>query len=110
MVWYYRWQDMKKNDLITVYSLCNKEDSYKKSKSIMEDDLKRLGIEVENLYMHKRWKYFPHVSGEDLKNGFYKELSEQQMKNNTLYGGELLDFANLEHCTKFSKYLANKYF
>ena len=60
--------------------------------------------------MHKRWKYFPHVKCEDLKNGFYKKLDEIQMKNNTLYAGKLLDFSNIEHCSIFEKYIVDKYF
>lgn len=110
MVWYYRWQDISSNDLVTVYSLCKKEDLENKCKDIMERDLKRLGIKVGNLLIHKRWKYFPHVSGDDLKKGFYNRLNELQMKNNTLYAGELMDFSNIEHCSQFSKYLINKYF
>lgn len=110
MVWYYRWQDMLQNDLITVYSLCKKEDSPKKCKEIMEEDLKRLGIEVDNLLIQKRWKYFPHVKGEEIKKGFYKDLDKLQMNNNTIYAGELLDFSNIEHCSQFSKYIVDKYF
>lgn len=110
MVWYYRWQDSFQNDLITVYSLCKKEDSPNKCKNIMEEDLKRLGIAYDNLLMQKRWKYFPHVNCQDLKNGFYKDLDNLQMKKNTIYAGELLEFSNLEHCSQFSKYIVDKYF
>lgn len=110
MVWYYRWQDMGSNDLITVYSMCQKEDSPAKCKKIMDEDLNRLGIKIENFLMYRRWKYFPHVGCDDLKNGFYKKLDALQMNNNTIYAGELLDFSNIEHCSQYSKYIVNKYF
>lgn len=110
MVWYYRFQDTYDNDLITVYSLCRKEDSPSKCKKIMDEDLKRLGIVADNLLMQRRWKYFPHVSSEDLRNGFYKDLDKLQMKKNTIYAGEILDFSNLEHCSCFSKYIVDTYF
>lgn len=110
MVWYYRWQDIPNNDLVTIYSLCKKNDSSEKCKNVIEEDLKNLGIEIDNLLVHKRWKHFPHVTGEDLKKGFYNELNKLQMENNTLYAGELLDFSNIEHCAQYSKYIVDKYF
>ena len=110
LVWYYRWNEGRNNELITVYSLGDSSMDEKIVKSIVEDDMINLGMKINGLYMHRRWKHFPHVDSETLKGGFYDKLEGLQGKNNTYYGGEIMNFSNIEKCTSYSKYLVETYF
>ena len=110
LVWYYRWQDMAYNDLITVYALGNDEIDESKCKAIVEEDLRRLGAKINRLHIHKSWKYFPHVDSETMAEGFYDKLEHLQSVNNTYYGGEIMSFSSIEQCIAYSKYLVNKFF
>lgn len=110
LVWYYRWLNMGRNDLITVYALANKDMTIKDVKNNVEDDLKKLGADIEGLYEYKKWEHFAHVDCETLKQGFYKELEGMQSKNNTYYAGEIMSFALLDRCAEYAKKLVDEYF
>jgi predicted NAD/FAD-binding protein len=58
----------------------------------------------------KHWDYFPHVSIEAVKEGFYDDISAAQGISNTYYNGDLLAFESVEQCVGFSQYLVEKYF
>lgn len=110
LVWYYRWQDMAENDLVTVYALGNKNLSPKDVKMRVEDDLKRLGVKVEGLYTYTKWEHFPHVSGEDIRNGYYDRLEGLQGGRNTYYVGEIMNHSIIEECICYCKYFVEKFF
>jgi hypothetical protein len=59
---------------------------------------------------YKEWQYYPHVSLEDARNGFYDRINAGQGVNNTYYAGGSVDFESVECCITFSKALIRRYF
>ncbi|KXN73878.1 hypothetical protein CONCODRAFT_3117 [Conidiobolus coronatus NRRL 28638] len=58
----------------------------------------------------KSWTYFPHVTVESLKNGFYKKFDEIQGKKGLYYATPLLGFEIMESTITSAEYLAEKFF
>ncbi|OMO94048.1 AMP-dependent synthetase/ligase [Corchorus capsularis] len=70
-----------------------------------------MGGKVEQVVLQRRFKYFPHVSSEDMKNGFYDQLeSELQGKRNTYYVGGLMAFELTERNSSYAMALICKHF
>ncbi|XVF19219.1 hypothetical protein REPUB_Repub11eG0090900 [Reevesia pubescens] len=70
-----------------------------------------MGGQVEEMVLQRRFKYFPHVSSQDMKNGFYERLeSELQGKRNTYYVGGLMAFELTERNSSYAMALICKYF
>ncbi|PAN36509.1 hypothetical protein PAHAL_6G288900 [Panicum hallii] len=62
-----------------------------------------MGGTVQNVLLQRRFKYFPHVSSEDMKNGFYERVESQlQGFQNTYYVGGLLAFELTERNALYS--------
>ena len=110
LAWYYRWQDMATNDLIAVYAMGEKGMEAREVKEKVEEDLINLGVKINHLYTYRKWKYFPHVNCEELKNGFHDKLEKLQSKRNTYYTGEIMSFAIIEECLAYSSELVHRYF
>ncbi|KAK7262556.1 hypothetical protein RJT34_30130 [Clitoria ternatea] len=73
--------------------------------------IKAMGGEVESVILQRRFKYFPHVSSQDMKNGFYEKLgSELQGSRNTYYVGGLMAFELTERNSSYSMALICKNF
>ncbi|KAK6235645.1 hypothetical protein SCA6_010982 [Theobroma cacao] len=70
-----------------------------------------MGGEVEQVVLQRRFKYFPHVSSQDMKNGFYERIeSELQGKRNTYYVGGLTAFELTERNSSYAMALVCKHF
>ncbi|MFQ6638664.1 hypothetical protein Gotur_016069 [Gossypium turneri] len=70
-----------------------------------------MGGQVEQVVLQRRFKYFPHVSSQDMKNGFYERLeSELQGKRNTYYVGGLMAFELTERNSSYAMALICKHF
>ncbi|XVF04642.1 hypothetical protein REPUB_Repub05bG0102300 [Reevesia pubescens] len=70
-----------------------------------------MGGQVEKVVLQRRFKYFPHVSSQDMKNGFYERLeSELQGKRNTYYVGGLMAFELTERNSSYAMALIRKHF
>ncbi|XP_077254119.1 uncharacterized protein LOC143893052 [Tasmannia lanceolata] len=75
------------------------------------DVVNNMGGEVEKVVLQRRFNYFPHVSSEDMKCGFYEKLeSELQGSQNTYYVGGLMAFELTERNSSYSVGLVCKYF
>nr|XP_007150400.1 hypothetical protein PHAVU_005G150200g [Phaseolus vulgaris]ESW22394.1 hypothetical protein PHAVU_005G150200g [Phaseolus vulgaris] len=73
--------------------------------------VKSMGGEVENFILQRRFKYFPHVSSQDMRNGFYEKLeSELQGSRNTYYVGGLMAFELTERNSSYAMALICKKF
>lgn len=110
LAWYYRWQDIASNDLITVYAMGEEGMAPREVKAKVEEDLVNLGIKINHLYTYRKWKYFPHVDCEELKNGFHDKLEALQSKRNTYYTGEIMSFSIIEECLAYSVDLIGRFF
>lgn len=70
-----------------------------------------IGGEVENVILQRRFKYFPHVSGQDMKDGFYDKFElELQGSRNTYYVGGLMAFELTERNSSYAIALVCKNF
>ncbi|XP_015691720.2 uncharacterized protein LOC102705529 [Oryza brachyantha] len=70
-----------------------------------------MGGSVQNVILQRRFKYFPHVSSKDMKDGFYERLeSELQGCQNTYYVGGLLAFELTERNASYSITTVCKHF
>ncbi|KAL5156792.1 Long-chain-fatty-acid--AMP ligase FadD28 [Glycine soja] len=73
--------------------------------------IESMGGEVENFILQRRFKYFPHVSSQDMRNGFYEKLeSELQGSRNTYYVGGLMAFELTERNSSYAMALICKNF
>ena len=57
-----------------------------------------------------QWPYFQHYRVEEIKNGYYDRLEEQQGKNNTYYVGGLMNFELVNHIALYSKHIVHTHF
>ncbi|KAK1588428.1 hypothetical protein Q3G72_023158 [Acer saccharum] len=73
--------------------------------------VKNMGGEVENVILQRRFKYFPHVGSQDMKDGFYERFeSELQGLSNTYYVGGLMAFELTERNSSYAMALICKHF
>ncbi|KAJ0563865.1 putative AMP-dependent synthetase/ligase, amine oxidase, phosphopantetheine binding ACP [Helianthus annuus] len=70
-----------------------------------------MGGQVESVILQRRFKYFPHVSSQDMKDGFYNRMeNELQGQQNTYYVGGLVAFELTERNSSYSMNLIRKHF
>ncbi|KAI3992213.1 hypothetical protein MKX01_021621 [Papaver californicum] len=75
------------------------------------DTVKSMGGLVEEFILQKRFKYFPHVNSQNMKDGFYGKLeSELQGMQNTYYVGGLMAFELTERNSSYAVALVCKHF
>ena len=107
MFFYRRYVD---SEFCTFYLVANQEHNEQKLKLDVENQLKNMGFIIDREYVSIKWKYFPHVGSEDMKDGFYDKLEGIQGQNNMYLTGEIMNFPSLRGVTEYSNYLINKYF
>ncbi len=105
--WYRRWED---SNICTFYVIGNPENSEEEIEKNIRTDIERIGGKITKKYHAKKWKYFPHVSPQTIKNGFYEKLEIAQGKNNTYIIGEIMNFSTIESVVEYSNFLVDKYF
>jgi len=76
----------------------------------LRENIKTTNRKLVKIIEVKKWDYFPHVSGEALRNGFYDKLDRLQGRNNTFYTGGLLNFELVENVMAYSKRLVERFF
>ncbi|KAL6652550.1 hypothetical protein ACP70R_011475 [Stipagrostis hirtigluma subsp. patula] len=75
------------------------------------DVVTSMGGTVQKVLLQRRFKYFPHVSSEDMKNGFYERVESQlQGFQDTYYVGGLLAFELTERNALYSISAVCKHF
>jgi predicted NAD/FAD-binding protein len=92
------------------YQILDPDISEQTASSILESDLRSLGITINRILVQKIWSYFPHVKQKDLDEGFYEKLDSLQGINGTYYTGALLSFETAEHTAEHAEYLVNRFF
>ena len=107
MCFYRRYLD---SELCTFYLIANQKHDEQQLKSDVKNQLEKMGFIIEREYTSVKWKYFPHVSSEDMKNGFYEKLEGIQGQNNTYLTGEIMNFSSIRGVCQYSNYLINKYY
>ncbi|KAI3449916.1 hypothetical protein Pfo_006581 [Paulownia fortunei] len=75
------------------------------------DAVKRMGGEVERIVLQRRFKYFPHVESQDIKDGFYDKVETKlQGQQNTYYIGGLMAFELTERNSSYAMALVRRHF
>ncbi|KAI3748293.1 hypothetical protein L6452_11277 [Arctium lappa] len=75
------------------------------------DAVNRMGGQVEDVILQRRFKYFPHVASQDMKEGFYDKMeTELQGQQNTYYIGGLVAFELTERNSSYAMNLICKHF
>ncbi|CAI9290165.1 unnamed protein product [Lactuca saligna] len=70
-----------------------------------------IGGKVEKVILQRRFKYFPHINSQEMKDGFYEKLEHQlQGQNNTFYVGGLMAFELTERNSSYALSLVMKHF
>jgi hypothetical protein len=69
-----------------------------------------LGGEIAEFLHTQHWRYFPHVSSEDMRAGWYDEVESLQGTFHTYYTGEILSFTLVELIANYSKNLVRRHF
>ncbi|KAF3452581.1 hypothetical protein FNV43_RR03014 [Rhamnella rubrinervis] len=73
--------------------------------------VKNMRGEVEEVVLQRRFKYFPHVGSQDMKDGFFEKLEcELQGLRNTYYVGGLMAFELTERNSSYAMALVCKHF
>ncbi|XP_076948077.1 uncharacterized protein LOC143620229 [Bidens hawaiensis] len=75
------------------------------------DAVTRLGGKVNKVILQRRFKYFPHVNSQEMKDGFYEKVENRlQGQNNTYYVGGLMAFELTERNAAYAFSLVLKHF
>ena len=107
---YMIYKPWKEHDLYVAYSFAERGFSIREISRLLEDDIHALGGELTHIEETIHWEYFPHVSSEEIANGFYDKVEALQGKWHTYYTGASLSFETVENVVKYSKALVEKEF
>lgn len=79
-------------------------------KAQIDADLKQAGFKAERLFAYKQWQTFPHVTGAEIKNGFYDQVNALQGQQGIYFSGSLTCFPTLDKLTQYLCDFTNRYF
>jgi hypothetical protein len=79
-------------------------------KAQIDADLKQAGFKAERLFAYKQWQTFPHVTGAEIKNGFYDQVNALQGQQGIYFSGSLTCFPTLDKLTQYLSDFTNRYF
>lgn len=106
-------QQFEGNPFVSFYTRTETGEEPSKEEVIakVRDLYRLLGSTFEGeCYTHDRWTYFPHVSVDAFKEGFYDKLENLQGQKNTYFTGGLMSFELIEPIVNYSDCLVKKYF
>jgi len=104
---YQRWSE---ENLFNFYAIAPNGMSEAEVHSRIGETVRRVGGNLVRIAASENWDYFPSVSAEDLRAGFYRRLEGRQGSRDTYYAGEIMNFASVDLAAKYSDGLVAKYF
>lgn len=107
LLWYRPRAD---DPLCSVYVLADGLMSDAEVERICAADFQRMGARLEEVVQTRHWHYFPHATSSAMADGFYDALESMQGENHTYYAGEIMSFATIEHCARYSRDLVARFF
>lgn len=107
LLWYRRTGD---DPLCAVYVLGDGTLTQAEIERICATDFEHLDARLEEVVTARRWEYFPHVDAPTMAAGFYDEVEALQGTNRTYYAGEVMSFATVEQCARYSRDLVDRFF
>jgi predicted NAD/FAD-binding protein len=107
MFWYKRW---KAANTYTFYAIGDVPGSTSGITGAADAMLRRLDGKLGTVHREERWRYFPHVTPEDMRAGFYRRLEAMQGTRRTYYAGEVMSFPTVETVVAYSRALVDRHF
>lgn len=105
--WYQRYTD---SNLYTFYVFGDWKMPDEEVVGHITQTVEQLGGTLEGLHQVERWKYFPHISAQDMGEGYYDRLEGLQGKKHTYYIGEVMNFSSVAHTADYAKKLVERFF
>ena len=107
MLGYKRWKD---RDVFLFYAYGDEGRSLDDTIGRLHTAVQRFGGTVTGVLEARAWRYFPHVSCDDLARGFHDRLEALQGLQRTYYAGELLAFGTVETVVAHATDLVARHF
>lgn len=104
---YQRWPETK------VWALYALSDWSHDDDAILERvraDLEAVGARLTTLHRHDKWDFYPHVSPDDFRDGYYRRLEALQGHRHTYITGEIVGAASVESVGRYSTELIKRFF
>ena len=76
----------------------------------VKSDLEAVGATLTKVHRHDKWDFYPHVTPEDFRAGFYPDLEAKQGQRSTYIVGELMGAACVESTSNYAHQLVMKHF
>lgn len=76
----------------------------------IKEDARKLGGEITDVHVFRKWAYAPQVSPHDMALGFHQRIDQMQGRLGTYYAGSLLAFELTDHNVLLAKSLAERFF
>lgn len=105
--WHHRHPDA---DVYTFYSFTDGKQNDDHLVREVSNLVKKMGGTVKTMHSVTHWKYFPHVSPEVMRTGYFDQLESLQGANNTYFIGELLSFSTVGHTSDYANALVQRFF
>lgn len=105
--WYQRHTD---TNLYTWYVLGDWTISDKQVLKNIQQVVEQLGGTIHKVETIKHWKYFPHVTADTMRSGYFDQLESLQSQRNTYYAGELLNFSTVGLTAEYAERLVERFF
>jgi glycine/D-amino acid oxidase-like deaminating enzyme len=106
MFYYRRYPD---RDLVTFYSSRGPRGLAGAEREV-ERLVQRMGGRVRSILTTHLWRYFPHVSSESMRSGFYQRFEALQGVRSTYYASEVLSFSCVEPVVAYAVNLVHRHF
>ena len=104
---YQRWPDTQ------IWALYAQSDGSLDDAAVLErvhQDLHAVGATLTTIHRHDKWDFYPHVSPEDFRQGFYPRLEARQGHRHTYIAGEIVAAASVESVARYSTELIRRFF
>ncbi len=107
-------QQFADTPLLSIYSRIDRKGTVTRDEVLQNNRelLRTIGAndpDVE-LYTYDEFPYFPHVTSDSMRQGFYRQLEGLQGKRSTYYVGGLLAFELVETIAEYSRHLVATHF
>ncbi len=105
--WYQRWSE---RNLFNLYAISTDKINEEEVHRRIDQNVRDLGGKFVRVISSQNWNYFPCVSHDDLKAGFYRRLEARQGQRNTFYAGEVMHFPSADLLAAYSAQLVERHF
>lgn len=107
LFWYRRYSD---SDVYMFYVIADAGLSDAQVLANIKASVSALGGSVRELLTAVSWKYFPHVSPQAMRDGYFDRLGALQGSRNSYYIGELLNFSTVGLSAQYADHLVSERF